>query len=365
LSVLSQESPGVPGNSENFDNVGLSVGCGRLNADRFEDAVIGVPGESWRARPAHRLQLGRVVVMPGGADRVVTARSWAFSQESAGIPDRAETSDLFGDELLVDDVTGDGWDELIIWATEGGQPGARPGALFVLPGTRSGIRARGTTVIYGQTRGLPKLGPELVSGNFDRRAPRDVIVGSSRRPEGLDRVTLLHGTPSGLTAVRSRTISRVSPGMPPLFRSLELVFGGSLAAGDADGDGDDDLLVANIVETVDGVERAGRVFLIRGRQGGITTDGVQWFSQNTPGVPGRAHRMGLFGRCVELIDRDGDGRTEAVNASDERRGSAGAITILRATPSGLTGRGARRLDPADFGATSPDGGYGFGCDLAG
>jgi hypothetical protein len=58
-----------------------------------------------------------------------------------------------------------------------------------------------------------------------------------------------------------------------------------------------------------------------------------------------------------------------VIASDERvhrdHSSVGAVTILRATPTGLTGNGARRLHPADFGATTRAEGAGFGCALAG
>jgi hypothetical protein len=364
-SVISQESPGVPGRSESWELFGHAVGCGHINGDRFDDVVVGGTGESWRAHSF----AGRVVVVPGGVDGVVTTRSWAFTEDSTGIPDRAEDYDSFGQSLLVDDVTGDGWDDLIVGASEPGASGVPPGALFVLPGTRSGVRVRDTTVIYGQTHGLPHLLGSIVAGNFDRRGPRDVVVGSLH--EGTlkftDAVTMLPGTPSGLTTTGSRTIRRDSRGMPPMHRSFETF--GSLAAGDVDGDGDDDLLSGSPYETFRGRQEAGRVFLIRGSTGGITTDGVQQFSQATPGTPGRVHRYGHFGRCVELVDLDGDRRSEALIASDERihrdHSSVGAVTILRASPTGLTGNRARRLDPADFGATTRRAGAGFGCDLAG
>jgi hypothetical protein len=369
-SVISQESPGVPGHSESFDLFGGAVGCGRINGDRFDDIVVGVPGESWRARPGARQLLGRVVVVPGGADGVVTTRSWALNQDSRGIPDRREEFDQFGASLLVDDVTGDGWDDLIVWAQEG-VIGVPPGALFVLPGTRSGVRAPGTTVIYGRTHGLPHLLGSMVAGNFDRRGPRDVIVGSLHEGTSGDftpAVTMLRGTPFGLTATRSRTIRRDSPGMPHVVRGI-WDFGGPLAAADVDSDGDDDVLVGSPSETVARRQEAGRVFLFRGRTGGITTAGVRPFTQDTPGVPGRAHRFGNFGRCVELVDLDGDGPTEAAISFEQQihrdRSSVGAVTILRATLSGLTGRGARRLDPPDFGATTRIEGAGFGCGLAG
>jgi FG-GAP repeat len=334
-----------------------------LNADRFDDVAVGVPNESWRAKPGHREWLGRVVVVPGGANGVVAARSWAFTQDSRGVPDRTEEFDQFGFSLLVDDVTGDGWDELIVWGNEGDR---LDGALFVLPGPLSKIRARGATVFYGRTAGLPALGVTLVAGNFDRRGPDDVIVSSGPH-DGMGAVTMLRGTPSGLTATGSRTIRRHSPGMPRLFEGWE-AFGESLAAGDVDGDGDDDLLVSSSAEAVSGFGTAGRVFVIQGRGGGITTEGVQPFSADSPGVPGSAHGGGGFGLCVGLFDSDGDGRTQAVIRHERIDGTFAAtanLTILPTTSSGLTGRGAHILEPSDFGADPRTEGYTFGCGLAG
>ena len=81
-------------------------------------------------------------------------------------------------------------------------------------------------------------------------------------------------------------------------------------------------------------------------------------------MPGRPHGR-LFGRCVGLMDLDGDGRTEAVIASaDALVGSGvrrGFDTVLRATPFGLTTQGAYRLDSSDFGVPAIN----FGCDLTG
>jgi hypothetical protein len=114
------------------------------------------------------------------------------------------------------------------------------------------------------------------------------------------------------------------------------------------------------------------VLVLRGRRGGFTTDGVQVFHQGTPGVPGRVHAGGRFGGCVGLLDRSGDGRSEAVIASLEGSvgtppgpfGPTGAITILSGTSSGLTGAGAIQLNVTDFGH-DPELGLAFGCPLTG
>jgi hypothetical protein len=353
----------MPGRSESDDLFGAAIGCGRTGPDRFDDIVIGVPDESWRARP----QAGRVVVVPGGVAGVVPALAWSFSEDTQGVPGRAERGDFFGSQLVVDDVTGDGLDELIVWSFED-----FAGGLFVLSGQRARLRAGDNSVIYGGTRGLPTIDGLMVTGNFNGRGPNDLVFSSFRQVGsgdhvGIDgQVTMLPGTPSGLSTIGRRTITRETPGMPVLSRLNGL--GLALAAGDVEGDGDDDLLVYG-----SGFDYSGRVFVFRGGPRGISTNGLQMFSQRSPDIPGEPHRAGRFGRCLELVDLDGDGRSEAAITSDEQirfvngvpESSVGAVTILPATPSGLTAAGATRLDPPDFGANTRNEGAGFGWELAG
>jgi hypothetical protein len=364
-SIITQATAGVPGRSEIGDEFGASVGCGRTNRDRFDDVVVGAPGETRRAGE----QMGQVTVVPGSRSGVVATGAWIVNENTPGVLDRAEFLDRFGNDLVVDDVTGDGMEELIVVA-----PGERVaqntvGALFVLHRRPASGRLEGA-VIRGGSDGLPVITGPVVAGNFNRRGQHDVVFHTfdPLTVRG-GAVTMLRGTPTGVATTGGRTIERDSAGMPPL-RGLGLL-GESLAAGDVDGDGDDDLLAASTLERVSGIDGAGKIFVLRGAAGGITTDGVQLFSQRSPGVPGRPH-VARFGRCVALLDRTGDGRSEAVVASDEGRvgtppgplGDLGAITILRGTVSGLTGQGARRLNASDLGAEEEDG-VGFGCELAG
>jgi hypothetical protein len=95
-------------------------------------------------------------------------------------------------------------------------------------------------------------------------------------------------------------------------------------------------------------------------------------TRGTPGVPGDVHIGAEFGGCVALLDRNGDGRSEAVIASNEGSvgtppgpsGPTGAITILSGSSSRLTSGRATQFDVSDFGQ-GPERGIGFGCPLTG
>ena len=61
-----------------------------------------------------------------------------------------------------------------------------------------------------------------------------------------------------------------------------------LAAGDADGDGADDLAIGFPDLTVDAKEQVGAVAIVPGGPDGLDATQAQTFSQDSPGVPGEA-----------------------------------------------------------------------------
>ncbi|MFD9096147.1 FG-GAP repeat protein [Streptomyces collinus] len=85
----------------------------------------------------------------------------------------------------------------------------------------------------------------------------------------------------------------------------------------------------------------------------MSTTALQTLDQDTPGVPGTAESDDDFGWAVSLGDVDGDGYTDAaVSAFYESIGPAdrtGSVTVLRGTPTGLTGTGARSFSQATTG----------------
>ncbi len=125
-------------------------------------------------------------------------------------------------------------------------------------------------------------------------------------------------------------------------------FGETLAAGDFNGDGYDDLAIGDIGEyDVSAKVHAGGVWVIPGSSTGLRVDSAKHFNQSTPGVPGASEKEDWFGSALATGDINGDGRDDlAIGAYGEAIGTikeAGAVTVLYGSVGGLTATGAQQL----------------------
>lgn len=93
---------------------------------------------------------GRAVVHHGGDDWLSPSRAQEFSQATPGVPGKDEDEDCFGGDLSLVDLTADGRLDLVAAAT--GEDGDN-GAVTVLYGTPDGLTADGSTRIDAATLG--------------------------------------------------------------------------------------------------------------------------------------------------------------------------------------------------------------------
>ncbi len=220
-----------------------------------------------------------------GTRRGLRARGNQFWHQGRLIGE-PEVEDLFGGALAAGDFDGDGYQDLGV-----GVPGenldgnTNAGAVNVVYGTRRGLRARGNERWHqGRLRGQLEIsdtfGKSVSAGDFDGDGYQDLGVGvPGENLDGNDNagaVNVVYGTRRGLRARGNQLWHQGRlRGDPEDNDRLGL----SLASGDFDGDGLDDVAVGVPFDGIGGTSQAGAVNVVYGTAGGLRARGNQLWHQ--------------------------------------------------------------------------------------
>ncbi|MFC8517761.1 FG-GAP and VCBS repeat-containing protein [Streptomyces sp. NPDC057257] len=150
-SAVTQNTGNVPGTSETGDGFGWDLDLGDVNGDGYADLVVGAPNEDIGSVT----NTGMVTVLYGSASGLNTSTGMqALAQSTAGVPGDDEKSDLFGADVKLDDVNGDGRADLLVGSYEN----AGNGAVTYLPSSGTKIVTTGSRTVSPSTSGVSTTG---------------------------------------------------------------------------------------------------------------------------------------------------------------------------------------------------------------
>ena len=349
------------------DNLGFSAVAADLNGDGIVDAVVGAPFAGPLDQPTSRL--GRVYVIFGRPDLPVGID---LARDRADITLTGARSDsFFGDSLAAGDVNGDGTADLIVGATFDSyapSEGAfvRGGAVYVFFGRERWPQALtagdSDVAVYGADE-FDELGDFVTSGDVNGDGIDDIIATAeaadgpdNARPTAAEVHVLFGGT--GVKGTYE--IARGQQDLTVYGAHERDTLGFSLASGDLDDDGIDELIMgARLASAFSGADdRSGRVYVLYGRRDPHAEVDLADPPESVATIYGQSH-SDFLGSSETVADLDEDGRKELIMGSGfadaPSRADSGAVYIVEGPAAGgLVSVAGEALSTVVYGSAAGD-----------
>ncbi|MBN2808532.1 MAG: FG-GAP repeat protein [Deltaproteobacteria bacterium] len=318
--IFGQGLDGLVGNNENGDNFGAVIASGDFNGDGYPDVVIGSPDEALNADPA----TGVVTVIYGSSNGLeiasVAGHPLAKQYWQSNIGTAWQAGCRFGAALAVGDFNADGYADLAVGSPDYDVSGySNAGMVDIKYGSASGLdggghlalNCSGNSRVYGS--GF-QFGYALVAGDFNGDGADELAVGVPNCWYDSGAVNVFLGVPgSGLTTSGNFIFYEGEAGIAGDLGADH--FGKSLACGDFNADGYDDLVVGKPDETPDGTSSAGAGALnfIYGSSDGLYQGGYDNEEITNVGLGPEFYGSNYhFATALATGDFNGDGRSDLV-----------------------------------------------------
>ena len=333
---------------------GYAVASGDFDADGYDDLVTQMSGGEVTSTVDGRRTGGWPLAVTFGGPRGLVVRSTVLVDASApGFPTDQRVHQ-FGIEFDVADVDGDGRDELVSALVHSGE--------FVLASVpiRRGVgpgRARlwgyGSPGVVGT--GMGRYLEQVITGDFNADGVGDAALCTGDE-FGQAEVLVGYGSPVGLNSGSAAVLPALT--FPaPRAPGFGAGYPEALVAGDLNGDGDDELVVA--------ARNRNDVVVVAGSSAsGLRPATATGFSQDTPGMPGGTELYDGWGAVLAVGEYGRRGGADLlVGAPGEDLGGGAVTAIFGSTDSevGLTAAGAQRFTqatPGVIGAHEPSDQFG-------
>jgi hypothetical protein len=352
--VWHQDVTGVEDSAEQSDHFGWAVAAADFNGDDLADLAIGV----YQENVGSIVDAGAINVLYGSAAglQVSSPPDQHWNQDSPGVGSRAEPNDNFGRSLGIGDFNGDGFADLAV-GVPSQDVGTRTdaGAINVLYGSPTGLQAESPDdqIWWQNAAGVgdvseqrDQFGWSLAGGDFNGDGFADLVVGVNLEDVGAvadaGAAAVLYGGPGGLqaTAPDDQLWTQNSAGVLDTAETGDSL-GLSVAAGDFNGDGFEDLVIGILTEDVAAIRDAGAAAVLYGSSAGLQANapGDQLWTQDASGVEETAEAGDQFSHALAPADYNGDGFADlGIGVHHEDLGAtteAGLAHVLYGSAGGL------------------------------
>jgi hypothetical protein len=365
-TFLDQSS--VPGESiEPDDQFGFALAVGDFNSDGKDDLAVGVPFENHSSST----NAGLVHVFLGSNLGLGFTTPITIHQDTANVSGNAESNDLFGSALAAGNFGQDPSDDLAIGVpgdeVDGRNSAGSVNVLYGDVGTGLSVnneqRWHQNSGLEGESESGDEFGSALAVGDFDSDGRDDLAVGVPNENVGSTRnagaVNTIYGSNSGLTTSGNEYWNQNTSDVKDTAQEDDN-FGYALAAGNFDGDAEDDLAIGVPGETFSSFSEAGLVNVLYGSGSGLSASRDDVWNQDSSNIDGAPHDNERFGSSLSIGDFDGSGEADlaiGVPFDEENSNDAGAVNVIYGSGSGLTSSGDQRLreDGASLSGTPQSG----------
>ena len=254
LDTSLDQADAVFSGTGSLDQAGMGLAlAGDFDGDGYADPAVGSPYAG--------SYYGRASVFQGGAD---TLQGDSTTEEAGVVLQGEGMLEVFGWALCAGDLDGDGDDELVVGAPLGDRPYPVAGEVYIYEGSSEFFEGPSLLASVQGSWDDQQLGTSLAVGDVDADGRDDLLLGVIGAYAGLQtksgRVVLWKGRESGWaedSSLESADASFHGAGVKDYL-------GTTMALGDANGDGLDDLLLSAAYANIGDAYDQGRLYLFWG-----------------------------------------------------------------------------------------------------